>query len=103
MRIMVEFNMPTEHGNEVVRSGKIKDIFEKLGAQFKPEAMYFRPVNGNRGGFMVINTDDPAIDVAVGEAFWFGLQAEVTITPCMNAEDLGQGLSKMPKILENFG
>ncbi len=103
MRILVQFTIPTTAGNESVRSGKIKKFFDQVAADLKPEAMYFFPADGDRAGLMVINTDNPAICAAVGERFWFGLQATVKVTPCMNGEDLGKGLAEMPKILQNYG
>ena len=102
MRFMVEFSVPTQHGNDVVRSGKIDKVFRKLGEEFKPEAMYFYPAEGLRAGCIFIKSDDPAICVAIGERLWFGLQAQVKMTPVMNAEDLGKGLSDLPRIVENY-
>jgi len=102
MRVLVQFTFPVAVGNDAVRSGKVETFFKNLAEDLKPEAMYFFPMNGDRAGFMVINTDNPAVGVAVGERFWFGIQAKVTITPCMNGEDLAKGLAEMPKILERF-
>ena len=102
MRFMVEFSVPTQHGNDVVRSGKIEKVFRKLGEDFKPEAMYFFPANGIRSGCIFIQTDNPALCVAIGERLWFGLHAEIKVTPVMNAEDLGKGLAELPKIIEQY-
>jgi len=99
---MVEFSVPTKHGNEVVRSGKIDKVFRKLGEDFKPEAMYFFPANGIRSGVIFLQSDNPALCVAIGERLWFGLRAEIKVTPVMNAEDLGKGLAELPKIVENY-
>ena len=102
MRFMIEFSVPTQHGNEVVRSGKIDKIFKKLGEEFKPEAMYFYPADGLRAGCIFLKSDNPAICAAVGERLWFGLQAQVKVTPVMNGEELGKGLSDLAKIIENY-
>ncbi len=102
MRFMVQFWIPTEHGNEVVRSGKIEKVMKKLGEEFKPEAMYFYPDEGMRAGAMFVQSDNPAICTALGERMWFGLQARIKVTPVMNGEELGKGLTEMGKILENY-
>lgn len=102
MRFMVQFWIPTQVGNEAVRSGKIEKVLKKLGEDLKPEAMYFYPAEGLRAGCMFIQTDNPAIGTAVGERMWFGLQAQIRVTPVMNIDDLGKGLSEMGKILENY-
>lgn len=102
MRFMVEFSIPTQYGNEAVRSGKIDKVMKKLGEEFKPEAIYFYPANGIRGGCIFLQASDPAICAAVGERLWFGLQAEIKVTPVMNGEDLGKGLSNIAKVIENY-
>ena len=102
MRFMVQFSVPTQYGNEIVRSGKIEKVIKKLGEEFKPEAMYFYPADGLRAGCMFIQTDNPAICAAIGERLWFGLQAEVKVTPVMNGEELGKGLAEMGKVIENY-
>ena len=102
MRFMIEFSIPTQYGNEVVRSGKIDKVFKKLGEDLKPEAMYFYPAEGLRAGCIFIQSNDPAVCVAVGERLWFGLHAQVKVTPVMNGEDLGKGLSEAAKIVENY-
>jgi hypothetical protein len=40
--------------------------------------------------------------VAIGERLWFGLHAQVKVTPVMNGEDLGKGLVELPKIIANY-
>ena len=102
MRFMIEFSVPTQHGNDVVRSGKIDKVFRKLGEDLKPEAMYFYPADGLRAGCIFVQSDNPAICAVVGERLWFGLQAQIKVTPVMNAEDLGKGLSDIAKVIENY-
>jgi hypothetical protein len=102
MRFMVEFTVPTQHGNEIVRSGKIDKVLKKLGEEFKPEAMYFYPADGCRAGCIFLQTDNPAVGAAVGERLWFGLQAEIKVTPVMNAEELRKGLSDIAKVIESY-
>lgn len=103
MRILVEFSIAADIGNDAVKSGKIEKIFRQLGEDLRPEAMYFFPAGGDRAGILVVNTEDPAVGVAIGERLWFGLQAKVKLTPCMNGDDLGKGLSSLPQIIQNYG
>ena len=102
MRFMVQFWIPTEHGNDVVRTGKIDKVMKKLGEEFKPEAMYFYPDEGIRAGAIFLQSDDPAIGAAIGERMWFGLQARVKITPVMNGDDLAKGLTGMGGVLQHY-
>jgi len=103
MRFMVEFRVPTQYGNDAVRSGRIEKVVKKLVEEFKPEGMYFYPADGLRAGCLFIQSEDPAICAAIGERMWFGWQAEVKVTPVMTAEDLGKGLgAEMPGIIANY-
>lgn len=103
MRMMVTFSFPTDSGNDIVGSGKISQIFEKLMADIKPEAAYMYPVDGQRGGHVIINVTDSSEVAGVGERFWIALKARVTMTPVMNPEDLKKGLSGMSEIVKRFG
>ena len=102
MRFMIEFTVPTQSGNEAVRSGKIEKVIRKLGEEFRPEAMYFYPSEGLRAGCIFLQSDNPAICAAVGERLWFGLHAQVRVTPVMTGEELGKGLSDIGKVVENY-
>ena len=102
MRYLVQFTVPTAHGNESIRSGRLQKVFTQLMADLKPEAAYFFPADGQRAGLLVINSDSPMVDLEVGERFWLGLQASVKITPCMTGDDLGKGLAGLPKILQSY-
>lgn len=101
--MMVTFSFDSESGNDIVRSGKIAQIFEKLMADIKPEAAYMYPVGGQRGGHLIVNVTDSSAVAAIGERFWFALKANVEMTPVMNPEDLQKGLAEIGEIAKRFG
>lgn len=70
--------------------------------EFKPEAAYFFPENGQRGGLMVINAADSSDLVKVAESVWFGLQADISVTPVMSGEDLGKGLDGIESLVKRY-
>jgi len=102
MRWMVKFVIPVDEGNELVKSGKIGQNFHSLMDDFKPEAAYFFPEKGQRSGFMIIKVTDSSDLAKVVESFWFGLQADVSVTPVMNGEDLAKGLVGIDGIIERY-
>lgn len=53
-------------------------------------------------GCIFLQSDNPAICIAGGERLWFDLQAQIKVTPVMNADDLGRGLSDIAKVFENY-
>ena len=103
MRMMVTFSIPNDNGNDIVRSGKIAQVFQNLMEDIKPEAAYMYPRDGQRGGHLIINMTDSSEVAAVAERIWFGLKADVTMTPVMNPEDLQKGLAGMGDVLKRFG
>lgn len=103
MRWMVKFAIPVNAGNELVASGKIGQHFQSLMEDFKPEAAYFYPDNGQRAGFLVVNVNDSSDLARVTECFWFGLHADISVTPVMNAEDLTKALDGIEGIVKRYG
>ena len=102
MRVMIKFEFPVDSGNDIVRSGKINDFFDKLMADLQPEAAYFFPSNGNRGGVVFVNMEDSSEVALKAERLWFGLNARVEMTPVMAPEDLMKALAEIPSIVERF-
>jgi len=102
MRWMIKFSIPVDSGNELVKSGKISQNFQSLIEDFKPEAAYFFPENGQRSGFMIVNMTDSSDLAKVAEAFWFGLRADISVTPVMNGEDLEKGLGAIERIIKRY-
>ena len=46
------FALPVERSNEAIRNGKLQKVFQQLAEDLKPEAGYFFPSGGERGGFL---------------------------------------------------
>lgn len=102
MRVMVKFTFAVDTGNAAISSGKVEKFFQQVMEDLKPEAAYFFPDNGDRGGFLVINMADSSQIVQVAERFFFGLNARVEFVPVMAAEDLQKGLSAVPQIIQRY-
>ena len=57
-----------------------------------PEAAYFYPEGGKRTALMVFDMKDPSQIPSIAEPFFMGLDADISMTPVMNAADLKAGL-----------
>jgi len=102
MRYMVKFWIPIGVGNELVKTGKIGHVFQTLMEDFKPEAAYFFSDEGLRSGFMILSmTESPEL-AKVAESFWFGLRAEISVTPVMNGDDLEKGLGGVKDLIKKY-
>jgi len=100
---MIKFQIPVESGNEMMRSGKIAKVFEMLMEDLKPEAAYFYPDSGLRAGHIIVDMQDSSRIAEAVERFCFGLNANVELTPVMNADDLGKALSGLETIIGRYG
>ena len=61
---------------------------KQLLTDLKAEAAYFTAVNGQRGGYIVVNFDDASKIPAFAEPFFLWLKADIEFIPVMTPEDL---------------
>ena len=92
MRVIVKVQVDVEKGNEAIKNGKLPMIMKAFHEKWKPEASYFISEDGMRTALIVINMADTAQIPSIAEPFFMGLNADVTLIPAMNLEDLGRGL-----------
>jgi len=98
MRMLIEFQLPIEPFNTLVRKGTAGQVIQKILGDVKPEAVYFTAREGKRGGVMIVNLSDPSKIPAIAEPFFLQFNATVAIHPCMTPEDLGKaGLETLGK------
>jgi len=97
MRMMLKFTIPVERGNAAIGDGAIAKTLETIMTQLKPEAAYFTPTDGKRGGIVFFNLTEPSQIIEVVEPLFLELNASTELTPVMTAEDVRKGLSKIAK------
>ena len=98
MRMLIEFQLPIEPFNTLVRKGTAGQVIQKILGDVKPEAVYFTAREGKRGGVMIVNLTDPSKIPAIAAPFFLQFNATVAIHPCMTPEDLGKaGLETLGK------
>ena len=62
--------------------------------ELKPEAAYSAIQDGQRCAFFFFEMSETSDIVSVCEPMWANFEAEVELTPVMNADDLQAGLQK---------
>ena len=92
---MVKFTLPTQETNPLVKDGSVGQTMETLLGKLQPEAAYFGPVDGKRGGFIVINMEEESEVVTKLEPLWLELNATVETFPVATADDLRAGLQSL--------
>jgi hypothetical protein len=95
MRTMVKFTIPTQESNPLIRDGSIGHTLETILGKLQPEAAYFCPIDGKRGGFIVINLEDESEIVTKLEPLWLEAAATVETFPVATADDLRAGLQNL--------
>ncbi len=95
MRTMVKFTIPTQEANPLVKDGSIGQTMETLMGNLQPEAAYFGPIEGKRGGFIVINMEEGSDVVTKLEHLWLELGATIELFPVATADELRAGLQSL--------
>ncbi len=87
MRMIVDFEMPMEPFNSLVRDGTAGKIIQRIMEDLKPEAAYFSERHGKRGGILILDVASPSDVPRI---------AEVQFRVCMTPEDLASaGLDEL--------
>ena len=94
MRMMLKFTIPIEKGNQAFKDGSFGRTLESIMNKLKPEAAYFAPSDGKRGGMMFFDLAEPSQIIEVAEPLFSNLNAAVEIVPVMNGDDLRNGMAK---------
>jgi hypothetical protein len=68
---------------------------ETMLGNLQPEAAYFCPRDGKRGGYLVFNMEEESELVTKLEPLWLEMRATVEIVPVMTADDLRAGLQRL--------
>jgi len=94
MKFLVRLHMPTEHGNKLLQDPDFAKKLEGMLNQIKPEAVYFTPIEGERGIYMIVNLASADMMARTFEPVWQTLNCKLDATPVMELADLKKGLQK---------
>jgi hypothetical protein len=97
MRTMLKVTFPVEAGNKAIKDGALPKLVEAFTKKYKPEAAYFYPDGGKRCMLYVFDMPDSSQLPPIVEPFFMGLNADISLTPVMNSDDLQAGLEKAAK------
>jgi len=92
VRTLAIISIDTAAGNPAIQNGELAKVIGETLERFKPEAAYFGLKDGKRTMFMVFDMQDASQMPPLAEPFFMGLDAEISLEPVMNADDLRKGL-----------
>lgn len=103
MRYLMKVRFPVERGNEQISDpnfgAKMRDVLTEI----KAEAAYFTTIDGQRGGYIVVNLDEASQIPAVAEPFFLWLDADIELLPVMLPEDLGKAGPAIEAAVKKWG
>ena len=98
MRMMIDFSLPLEPFNSMVKDGSAGQKIQQILADIKPEAVYFSARRGKRGGTMIVDLADPSQIPSIAEPLFLAFAANVEFHPVMSPDDLARaGLDELGK------
>ena len=95
MRVLLQVHIPNAKGNAAFQDGSLARTMEEFMGKVQPEAAYFAPDGGLRTGFFVFDMKDPSDMPPLLEPMFSTFEAQVDLTPAMNADDLRAGLQRL--------
>ena len=104
MRMLLRVSIPVEAGNAAAKAGTLGSTVEQILADLKPEAAYFfADDNGQRSGSIVFDMKDSSEIPAVAEPWFLAFNAQASLRPIMNPQDLAKGGPAIGKAAERYG
>jgi hypothetical protein len=95
MRVLLNVTLDTAKTNQQIADGTIGKTLDGIMGKLQPEASYFYALNGARAMTLIVDAPDNASLPSLAEPFWLEFDANVVATPCMNADELGEGLTRL--------
>ena len=103
MRFILKVRIPNDTGNTALRDPKFGAKMGELLKEIKAEAAYFSTIDGQRGGYIIVNMDDASQMPAIAEPFFLWLGADVTASPVMAPEDLAKAGPSIGAAVKKWG
>ena len=103
MRFLVKFSIPIDRGNSQIPDPEFGMKMQQLLSDMKAETAYFTAVNGQRGGYIVMNLDDASQIPAVAEPLFLWLKADIEFIPVMLPADLAKAAPTIGAAAKRWG
>ena len=97
MKFIIRFRMPTEYSNKLLQDPDFPKKLEAVLKQIKAEAAYFTPIEGERGGYVVVNLSSSDILATITEPLWMMFNCKLDFQPVMELKDLQLAISQLQK------
>ena len=103
MHYIMKFSIPIEPGNTALRDPEFGKKMQQYLDEVKAKAAYFTSMNGQRGGYVVLEMADASQIPAISEPLFLWLKAEVEFLPVMTLEGLAKAGPAIAAAVKNWG
>ena len=103
MRFIAKIRFPVDTGNEALKDPEFGAKIQHLLTDMNAEAAYFTTIDGQRGGYVIVNIDEASRIPALAEPWFQWLEADVEFLPCMLPEDLGAAGGDIEAAVNEWG
>jgi hypothetical protein len=104
MRMLLRVSIPVEAGNAAAKAGTLGTTIERILADLKPEAAYFfADDDGQRTGSFVFDMKDASQIPAIAEPWFLAFNANVSLRPVMNPQDLAKAGPSIGEAAKHYG
>ena len=103
MRMMLKVSSPVEAGNAAARNGTLGSTIKNILDELKPEAAYFAEDNGERTGYIFFDMRESSQLPAIAEPWFLAFNANLTLRPAMNQQDLAVAGPSMEQAAKRHG
>ena len=88
MKYLLKMSFSIEAGNKALMDPQFGAKMKQYLSDIKAEAAYFTAVDGQRGGYIILNMDDASQIPAIAEPLFLWLHADIEFLPVMQPQDL---------------
>jgi hypothetical protein len=99
MRMLMKVEMPTGPGNDAIKDGSLPQIMASSLEALNAEAAYFTAEHGMRTALIFFEMNDSSDIPPAAEPFFMHLQAKITFSPVMNAQEMQSGVGRAREAL----
>jgi len=103
MRFIMKIRFPIDSGNAGLKDPEFGKKMQDYLAAVKAEAAYFTTMDGQRGGYVVLDLADASQIPAIAEPLFLWLNADVELLPVMTLDDLAKASPAITAAVEKWG
>jgi len=102
--MLLRVSIPVGAGNAAAKAGTLGSTIERILADLKPEAAYFlADDDGQRSASIVFDMKDASQIPAVAEPWFLAFNAQISLRPIMNTQDLATAGPSIATAVKQYG